>query len=152
MDFDPLEPHFYIEKLGFTGVYIIFLIFAQNINCGYSLEPPHLGGSNEYPLSMFWAEIWKNIRFFGLKTFCFWRWKFQLIKIGVFSKDRYYVITQNRFTDSSQMTVCITHLSQILWRMLCSTLSQKQEIQLIRSCMYIERRQHGYLDMNMITE
>ena len=26
---DPLKPHFYIVKLGFTGVYIIFLIFAQ---------------------------------------------------------------------------------------------------------------------------
>ena len=25
---DPLEPHFYIVKLGFTGVYIIFLIFG----------------------------------------------------------------------------------------------------------------------------
>ena len=29
----------------------IFLIFAQNIDCGYSLEPR--GGSNEYPHSMF---------------------------------------------------------------------------------------------------
>ena len=28
-NFDPLKPHFYIEKLGFTGVYIIFLISAQ---------------------------------------------------------------------------------------------------------------------------
>ena len=37
---DPLKPHFYIVKLGFTGVYIIFLISAQNIDCGYSLEPP----------------------------------------------------------------------------------------------------------------
>ena len=27
--FDPLKPHFYIVKLGFTGVYIIFLTFAQ---------------------------------------------------------------------------------------------------------------------------
>ena len=26
---DPLKPHFYIVKLGFTGVYIIFLISAQ---------------------------------------------------------------------------------------------------------------------------
>ena len=26
--FDPLKPHFYIVKLGFTGVYIIFLISA----------------------------------------------------------------------------------------------------------------------------
>ena len=27
--FDPLKPHFYIVKLGLTGVYIIFLISAQ---------------------------------------------------------------------------------------------------------------------------
>ena len=26
---------------------------AQNIDCGYSLEPPRRGGSNEYPQSMF---------------------------------------------------------------------------------------------------
>ena len=31
----------------------IFLIFAQNIDCGYSLEPPRRGGSNVYPQSMF---------------------------------------------------------------------------------------------------
>ena len=49
----PLKPHFYIVKQGFTGVYINVLIFAQNIDCGYSLEPPHRGGSNEYPQSMF---------------------------------------------------------------------------------------------------
>ena len=29
-DFDSLKSHFYIVKLGFTGVYIIFLIAAQN--------------------------------------------------------------------------------------------------------------------------
>ena len=52
-NFDPLKPHFYIVKLGFTGVYIIFLISVQNIDCGYSLEPPCRGGSNEYPQSMF---------------------------------------------------------------------------------------------------
>ena len=52
-NFDPLKPHFYIVKLGFTGVYIIFLISAQNTDCRYSLEPPRRGGSNEYPQSMF---------------------------------------------------------------------------------------------------
>ena len=31
----------------------IFHIFAQNIDCEYSLEPPRRGGSNEYPQSMF---------------------------------------------------------------------------------------------------
>ena len=59
-NFDTLKHHFYIVKLGFKGVYIIFfLIFAQNIDGGYSLEPPGRGGSNEYQQSMFWAEIWK---------------------------------------------------------------------------------------------
>ena len=28
-NFDPLKPHFHIIKLGFTGVYIIFLNFAR---------------------------------------------------------------------------------------------------------------------------
>ena len=62
--FDPFKPHFYIVKLGFTGVFIIFLISAQNIDCGYSLEPPRRGGSNEYSQSMFWAESWKISEFF----------------------------------------------------------------------------------------
>ena len=38
----------------------LFLIFAQNIDCGYTLEPPHRGGSNEYPQSMFWSKNKKN--------------------------------------------------------------------------------------------
>ena len=37
----------------------IFHTFAQNIDCGYSLEPPRRGGSNEYPQYMFWANIRK---------------------------------------------------------------------------------------------
>ena len=31
----------------------IFSSFAQNIDHGYTLEPPRRGGSNEYPRSMF---------------------------------------------------------------------------------------------------
>ena len=38
----------------------IFDIFAQNIDCGYTLEPPRRGGSNEYPQSMFWSKNKKN--------------------------------------------------------------------------------------------
>ena len=30
-----------------------FYISAQNIDCGYSIEPPRWGGSNEYPQAMF---------------------------------------------------------------------------------------------------
>ena len=42
---DPLKPHFHIVKLGFTRVYIIFFVSAQNIDWR--------GSSNEYPQSMF---------------------------------------------------------------------------------------------------
>ena len=52
-NFDPLKPHFYIVKLGFTGVYIFFLFLIKNIDYGYSLEPPRRTGSNVYPQSMF---------------------------------------------------------------------------------------------------
>ena len=37
----------------------IFHISAQNIDCGYSLEPPQRGGSNEYPQSMFLSRYKK---------------------------------------------------------------------------------------------
>ena len=38
----------------------IFNVSAQNIDCGYSLEPPHRGGSNEYPQSMFLSRNKEN--------------------------------------------------------------------------------------------
>ena len=41
-------------------MFAIFLIFAQNIDCGYKLEPPRRGGSNEYPQSMFLSKNKKN--------------------------------------------------------------------------------------------
>ena len=38
----------------------IFHTSAQNIDCGYSLEPPLRGGSNEYPQSMFLSRNKEN--------------------------------------------------------------------------------------------
>ena len=63
----PLKPQFYTVKLGFAGVYIIFLISAQNIARGYSLEPPHrvieailTSTHNLY----FEQQVWKLSEFF----------------------------------------------------------------------------------------
>ena len=66
---DPLKPHFYVVKLGYT-LFLLFLL--KNMDCGYSLEPPHRGGSNDYPQSVFWAEIWKISEFFMWKIAIFW--------------------------------------------------------------------------------
>ena len=45
---------FHLQKLK------IFHISAQNLDCGYSLEPPRQGGSNEYPQFMFLSRNKKN--------------------------------------------------------------------------------------------
>ena len=43
-------------------VLIFFLFFHKNICCGYSLEVPHWGASNEYPQHMFlWRSKKNNI-------------------------------------------------------------------------------------------
>ena len=42
------------KKKNFTCKNVtFFLIFVQNIDCGYTLDPPQRGGSNEYPQSRF---------------------------------------------------------------------------------------------------
>ena len=55
-NFDHLKPELYIVN----WYKLFFFISAQKIDCGYSVKPPRRGGSNEYPQSMFWAEIWKK--------------------------------------------------------------------------------------------
>ena len=72
--FDPLKAHFYIVKLGFTGIYFIFLILLKNIDCGFSTEPPRR--SNEYHNLCFEQKYKKcqnflseNFPVFGCKIF-----------------------------------------------------------------------------------
>ena len=54
------KSHLQKLKIFRQKILIFFLIFAQNIDCGYSLEPPRRGGSNEYPQSMFLSKNKKN--------------------------------------------------------------------------------------------
>ena len=83
----PLKPHFYIVKLGFTGYTLFFLFLLKNIDCGYSLEPPRWGGSNEYLHSIFWAEIWKISNFFLSEYF-----QFLEVKISIYLNRRVFVM------------------------------------------------------------
>ena len=54
----------------------IFRISDQNIDCGYSLEPPRRGGSNEYPQSMFLSRN-KKINVYPCNP------QFYYIKVGL---------------------------------------------------------------------
>ena len=54
----------------------LFVIYARNRDCGYSLEPPHRGGPNGYPQYMFYSRN-KKINVYPCKPhFCFY------IKVG----------------------------------------------------------------------
>ena len=86
-NFDPLKPHFYIVKLGFTGVYVIFLILLKNIDCGYSLEPPRRGGSNEYHNLCFDQKYEKYQCFFLSENF-----QFLDVKISIYLNRRVFVM------------------------------------------------------------
>ena len=50
----PKTENFQIKNSG------IFFISDQNMDCGYLLEAPRWGGSNEYPQSMFLSRNKKN--------------------------------------------------------------------------------------------
>ena len=56
---DPLKSHFYIVKLGFTWVYIIFLILLKNIDCEYSLDTP--GNQSTCTPTVYYKEISKPV-------------------------------------------------------------------------------------------
>ena len=91
----------------FTGVYIIFLISAQkNIDCGYSLEPPRRGDSNEYSQSMFWTEIWKVSEFLSEN------FHFLVVKFSIYLNRLVFVmpwpsIYRSAFSDSILTRVSI---------------------------------------------
>ena len=69
-----VPPHYENMPMQYTKIFIgvknenfqqkkfdIFLIFAQNIDCGYTLEPPRRGGSNEYPQSTYFGAKIRKI-------------------------------------------------------------------------------------------
>ena len=87
-NFDPLEPHFYIVKLGFTEVYISLLISAQDMVCGYSLEPPRRGRSNDCPQCVFWAEI----EIEKISDFLSEKFHFLVVKFSIYLNRRVFVM------------------------------------------------------------
>ena len=72
-NFDPLKPHFYIVKLGFTGVYIIFLISVLSRNMKKKKKKK------------------KNNRVFLSQNF-----KFLEVKLSVYLNRRVFVMQEQR--------------------------------------------------------
>ena len=76
--FDPLKPHFYIVKLGFTGVYIIFLIFAQNHRLWVPVRTASARRFSRVPTIYVLTRNMKNIRIFLSENFQFLVEKFSV--------------------------------------------------------------------------
>ena len=71
--FDPLKLHFYIVKLGFTGVYIIFIITAQKHRLRVLFSTASARRFKRVPTIYVLSRNMKTYQiFFNLKTFNFW--------------------------------------------------------------------------------
>ena len=72
-NFTPLQPHFYIVKLGFTGVYIIFLISAQKHRLWVLVRTASLTSNHnlcfEQKYEKYQIVLSENFPFFGCKIF-----------------------------------------------------------------------------------
>ena len=69
-NFDPLKPHFCIVKLGFTGVYIIFLLSAQKHRLWVLVRTASAVLRSTHNLCF--EQKYENIRIFYLNIFIFW--------------------------------------------------------------------------------
>ena len=82
-NFDPLKPHYYIHVVnwGLQGYTLFFLFLLKNIDCGYCR-----GSSNEYPQSIFWAEIWK------IPEFLSENFQFLVVKFSIYLNRHVFIM------------------------------------------------------------
>ena len=118
-NFDPLKPHFYIVKLGFTGVDIIFLISAHNIDCGYSLE--------RVPTIYVFEQKYENYQNFYLNFF-----HFLVVKFSVYLNRHVFVIKvsscgQRRLIrlrwGAADLSLCWAHMSESTFLLVAARIS-----------------------------
>ena len=86
-NFDPLKPHFYIVKLGFPGIYIIFLISAQKHRLWVLVRTASTRRFNRVPTIYVLSRNMKNIIIFYVKN-C----HFLVIKFSVYLNRRVFVM------------------------------------------------------------
>ena len=73
--YTPLNPTFVQQKWGTQWYTYFFLFLLQNIDCGYSLEPPQQAVLTSTHNLCFGAKIRKNIKLFLQKIFNFYNYR-----------------------------------------------------------------------------
>ena len=89
-NFDPLKPHFNIVKLGFTGVYIIFLISAQNHRLWVLVRTASSRQFYRVPTIYVLSRNKKKYQNFYLKIFIF-----MVVKFSVYLNRHVFVMYQS---------------------------------------------------------
>ena len=85
-NFDPLKPQFYIAKLGFTGVYIIFLISDQKQRLWVLVRTASSRRFSRVP------KIHVSSRNYNYMNFLFENFHFLIVKFSVYFKRRVFVM------------------------------------------------------------
>ena len=62
-------------------------MYAENIDCGYSLEPPRRGSSNEYPQNYVFSRNMKNTKSFSSENF-----QYLEVKLSIYLNRRVFVM------------------------------------------------------------
>ena len=97
-NFDPLKPHFFIVKLGFTGVDIIFLISAQK----------HRLWVLDRTASLILSRNMKNVRVFLSENF-----QFLEVKFSIYLNRRVFVMQIINLTNGLPVQNLILHFTTV---------------------------------------
>ena len=90
-NFDPLKPHLYIVKLGFTGVYIIFLLSAQKHRLWVLVRTASPRQFYWVPTIYVLSRNMKNTRIFYL----FFFFPFLLVKFSIYLNGHVFVMAKH---------------------------------------------------------
>ena len=94
-NFDPFKPHFYIVKLGFTGVYIIFQSFDRKHKLRVLVRTASPRRFLRVPTIYVLSRNMKNMRFFLSKNF-----QFLEVKFSIYLNRRVFVMQKQRMTSN----------------------------------------------------
>ena len=100
-NFDPLKPHFYIVNWGLQGYTLLFSFLFKNIECGYSLELPRRGGSNETHYLCF-EQKYEKYQFFLSEMF-----QFLEVKFSIYLNRRVFIMNHFAKTAGMHSLICV---------------------------------------------
>ena len=105
--FDPLKPHFYTVKLGFTGVYINFLIYAQMHRLSVLVRTASAEAVLKITHNLCFEQKYENFQNYSSESFHFFCGKFSIYlnrRVFVMASADYLPPSPHRFIHIGQQS------------------------------------------------